>query len=338
MSHLKNKNYLILTVLIGALFFGLSMNYSNWLTISKSDIERDIAPHSPRFYSLLLWSSDIGIKVEDDKLVITNGIVVWSNWSESVWSNSASIWWWKGNNIKTGSHYAWIAWWESNTIDNWWVNSFIWWWNSNNIVWSDAVVAWWENNNGYVWGNVLWWNLNTASTWWVVFWWSNNEAGINSLALWSSAKSLKHSFSWNAEAEDYSAMINASRWILIWTTSAVEGVNLVVDWAVKLWWSDAEEWTAWEIRAVDGCFYAFDWIAWHVINRNTADNCTAITVSDVCKFWNIELQEWDVVTGYNATLAVHCESARVTCTDGALKDSWGGTSYSHPYCYEFRPM
>ncbi len=328
----KNKRCLVWILLTSLLC--VLVNSSHWIEIKVSDLNRDIPQHSPRLYSLLLWAGNVWINVDEDKLTITNGVVVWFWSSNSVWSNSASIWWWENNNIQSNSHYAWIAWWTFNTIQ-WWMNSIIWWWNSNIIDWWDAIIAWWENNTGHNWWNILWWNSNVANSGWVVLWGNGNEADINSLALWRASAARWHAFSRNAISEANAARINASNWILIWTSHIVTWVNLVVDWAIKIGGSNSLTWVAWEIKVVNGCFYAFDWLVWHVINRNTADNCNDIPVSKVCKFWNIELQEGDVVTGYNATLSRSCSYAVVTCEDGLLKDSWWSTEYSNPYCYEY---
>lgn len=274
--------------------------------------------------------------VEEDQLLVTNGIVIWDSSSLSQ-STATSIGWWRNNIIYWDSTNAGIAWWQGNSISLW-ENSTIWWWMSNTIEWRWAVIAWWEENMWFEGWSVVWWRWNSANSGWVVLWWMYNKAWVNSLALWSNASWNYNSFAWSATTDVNSARIDANNWILIWTTDVVSWVNLVVNWGIKLWWNSEVDWIAWEIKVVNWCFYAYDWTTWHLINRNTTWDCSDFEVWKICKFWNVELQEWDVVTAYNKTISTWCESKIVTCLDWKLVDESWGEEYKYPYCYYWQEV
>ena len=323
---MSKSNVLKISVLSMCLL-GLFLGVTNWATVTKIE-----ATHTPRVYTLYLWSwEDVWIKTSDNNLIITNWMVIWGDNSYSR-STAASIWWWSWNAIDNSSNYAWIWWGRNNTITSW-ENSMIAWWLSNSINGQNAVVAWGQGNTSYSLWNVLWWTENVAEGNWVVLWWYHNEAHKNSLALWKNASASNKSFAWNTTANTNSARIDASNWILIWTTIPITWVNLVVNWAIKIWWTSSATWVAWEIRFVSGCFYAYDWANWHIINKNSTSSCNALTVSQVCKFGNIELQEWDKASAYNATLSEKCESKNVTCFNWELVDDAWGTGYKYAYCF-----
>lgn len=326
-----SKSNIVKVCLLGLSLIWFSLGNTNGVRITSIT-----AAHQPRMYTLYLWADeDVWIKTSDNNLIITNWMVVWDMDSYSR-STAASIWWWVSNRIDSNSNYAWIWWGEGNSITNW-ENSIIWWWLRNAIYGQNAVVAWWTTNESHSWGSVMWWSENVAESNWVVLWWYNNAAYENSLALWKDANAVGKSFAWNATADANSARIDASNWILIWTTIPITWVNLVVNWAIKIWWTSSATWVAWEIRFVSGCFYAYDWIIWHIINRNSTWSCNAFTVSEVCKFGNIELQEWDVVTWYKAIISTNCDAdtnkRSVKCTAWELLDSSWNTWFTSPYCY-----
>ena len=273
------------------------------------------------------------MSVENNQLVITDWIVVWDSTSQSR-SPASSVGWWNMNTIGENSSYAWIAWWHWNRISSW-ENSIIGWWMNNTVGGSNAIVVWWEANSVLERWNVVWWYWNSAENNWVVLWWSDNIASDNSLVLWANAVWAWKSFSWNASAWYHAARIDASNWVLIWTTQPLTGVNLVVNGAVKLWGTNSVTGVAWEIKVVNWCFYAYDWVAWHVMNRNSTWECNDLPVSQICKFGNVELQEWDVVIAYKATISPTCEYAEVTCTNWEFVDAGWNTDYKYPYCYNW---
>ena len=246
-----------------------------------------------------------------------------------------TIGWWTSNKIQNSKN-SWIAGWTANSISKW-DNSVIWWWSSNSITWSDAVIAWWYKNEATTWGVVIWGSDNKAMNDGVVFWWKWNTADwFNSLVLWSWSRWGRWSFAWNGEASDYSAYIWAKNWVLIWTYDTINWVNLVVSGAIKLW-SDAitSAWTAWEIRFVWWCFYAYDGSYWHVINQSWKSGCTWLPAAGTCEFWAVQLQVWDVVRAYKDTISTDCSSIDVACSeDWSLVGIRGETDYIYPYCYE----
>ena len=319
---------------MGLFLVSLFLGITSWVSINFNDdlLHQWMAQHKARVHTLYLWSGEtVGIKTLQNNLIITNWIVVWDANSYSQ-STGASIWWWVGNTIKGNSQYAGIAWWQDNQISSW-ENSIIGWWLDNGIDGKNAVVAWWQHNTSHSWWSIVWWTENTSENNWVVLGWYHNEAHSNGLALWKNANATYNSFAWNATAEANSARINASNWILIWTTQTITWVNLVVNWPTKIAGSNSATWITWEIRSVSWCFYAYDWVNWHIINRNTTWNCNAFNVPKLCKFGNIELQEWDVVTAYKATLATNCESKTVTCKNWELLDTAWNNNYKYAYCF-----
>ena len=329
MKHTLNSSRLVWFVVLWALVL-LFAGTANGLEIKKLNA---VSEHISRLHSLYLWdgSSFAGMITRDRHLNITNGLVVGNG---SVGSNMATVAWGVGNGIGSNSQWAWIAGGEWNSIQ-WGANSVIGWWKSNVIGWNNAVVVGWENNQWTSAGAVVvGWNGNTSSNdGWVAFGGSGNTAlWASSLVLWEGAKWQKWSFAWNGEAGQDSARIEASNWILVGTYDTVTGVNLVVKWAMKIGGDTSSASAAWEIRMVDGCFYAYDGVYWHVVNQSSTW-CTAITTAKTCKFGNVELQAWDTVTAYKVPISSDCsaESAAVTCNNWELKV--GGVEYKYPYCY-----
>ena len=294
-----------------------------------------IPEHISRLHSLYFQDREASmwILTKNSRLNITNGLVVGSNvTSEAV----ATVAWGNGNVISNGSTRAWIGGGILNKIING-KYSIIGWWKSNEVNWNNVIIAWWENNKWNADGAVvLWWRWNTSSNGWVVFWGSGNTAlWASSLVLWEGAVWARWSFAWNGEAGSDSARIDANNWVLIGTYETVDWANLVVNWAIKIWWDSDKVPVMWEMRMVDGCFYAYDGANWHVINQSIT-GCTALQTAKTCRFGNVELQAWDKVIAYKTNVSIDCdkESVQVTCTDWKLKNG-DDESYVYPYCHNW---
>ena len=306
--------------------------------INISTLLNDTASkHIVRLYSLFLGNGTNGnyaqLTTDATKLTVSNWIMVWGAGNSLSESSLSSIGGGNGNTIASSSN-AGIAWGQNNTITNW-NNSVIWWWLRNNIEWENSVIAWWYGNHAYRWWIVLGWQDNYAYDWWIVLGWQGNNAQDLSLVMWKDAKGLGKSFAWNAEALVESARINAEKWVLIGTVTPINWVNLVVNWAIKLAWETDPNWVAWEIRAVNGCFYAYDGAYWHVINQNTESSCSGFgtMAGSWCQFGNVLLQAGDTVKAYN-TVTWPCDYRTVQCgSDGKLKYNNSDTNYTSPYCY-----
>ena len=326
-----------------------------------------------RLHTLLLWRDDSvinNVKLEISKyweklyMNFGRGLVVGKSSiiSDTAHSEYVVIWWWEGNTIDGDSESAGIAGWKNNTAVG--DSAVVGWWWSNKAWWANAVVAGWNSNNANVGGVVAWWQINTAYQWGVILWWTNNKAAKNSLALWSYAESQEGAFWWNATASENSAYINATNWTLVGTYQKIDGVNLVVDGAVQFEWkypliTDAVKW---EIRAVNGCLYAYDgngthW--WHVITRWVeSDNCGAAVawLSKSCPFWDTFIWEWDIEIAYKYSYVptktdgstwspvTSCSAglAYIICYDGNLYEVQNGNEPDltknangyYPYCYK----
>ncbi len=338
MKQIKLHQFLVILSIIfciSSLPF-LNLSFSQFTLNINSLLNNIEQKHVARLYKLTLSGVDTNVQLNinssNKQLDITNGIVVW----ESSYSKSdlSSVWWWTENKIEEGSNYAWIAWWTNNKIQG--AESVIWWWKENTINWSNAVIAWGQKNSA---GNnwvVAWWNNNSASDNGIALWWQSNNADENSLVMWSWA-GWRHAFARNAQANDDAARIDTKNGVLIGTTEGIQWVNLVVSGAVKIAWNIYDEWQAWEIRVVSGCFYAHDWKYWHVISQtNDPDtNCTWFVSTEPCKFGNVYLQQWDQVTGYNAKISSHCDGKKVVCSGGVLvRLGTNDATYSNPYCHK----
>ena len=328
----QKRNYLLLVL---AAIFAVLFNVSDAVIIDSSLLE-DTNLHKARLHSLFLedegWYSFASLISHKNHLIISNGLVVWTY---NIVNNSTmwSIWWWLWNSLE-GTNYAWIAGWAANRISNW-SNSIIWWWSSNTIIWSDAVIAWWNNNEAKTWGIIIGWENNIAE-WWIVFWWAGNKSyWWNNLVFWKDAEWWDGSFAWNGKAESWSAYIWARNGVLIWTYDAITWVNLVVSWAVKLGWDSSTGWTAWEIKVVWWCFYAYDWEYWHLINQSWTWWCEWFEAAQSCLFWNVQLQAWDRVSAYNAIISTECKAEVVVCKNWELvrADDETDKSYKYSYCF-----
>ena len=339
----QKRNYLLLFPLIAV--FLTAVNFSSAaIQISVKNILDWVKVHQARLHSLYLteWSDEntydtplVWLKTNGNHILVSNGLLVWKN-NSIEWSSMVAIGWWDSNTIQNSKN-SWIAGWNWNRISNW-SNSIIWWWSSNTITWPDAVIAWWNSNKATTWGIVVWWSNNTAKNNGVVFWWLSNTAEwYNSLILWSWSKWWNWSFAWNGEAKDYSAYIWAKNGVLIWTYDTIAWVNLVVNGGIKLWWDEKTKWTAWEIRVVWWCFYAYDWEYWHVINQSWKSNCSWLPAADTCEFWAIQLQAWDRVFAYKDWISTDCSSIEVVCLENwdlVSVSSPNEKDYKYPYCYE----
>lgn len=341
---MKQKKWFYLFILSAVILSIASMPFLNFSS-SESAIEigsilnnwiKD--KHIVRLYKLTLtWDGDnsvtLTINPSTEQLKVENGIVAWNDGNSSQWYLS-SIWWWEWNSIDDNSDNSWIAWWKNNKITDG-PNSVIWGWSGNTIVWRNAVIAWGQWNVGGNYWVVAWWRNNTASGYGVVLWGLNNNAEESSLVMWSGA-SWRNAFSRNAKAQADSARIDAKNGILIGTTESIQWVNLVVSGAVKITWNDGDEWQPWEIKVVDGCFYAYDWNYWHLISQtNNSSDCQWFVLTESCQFGNVYLQQWDQVTWYKATLDQNCTQHKVVCSGGVLVEKGtNATGYDKPYCHK----
>jgi len=360
MKHTLKLSYILTWLgLLSIMIFMGSVNAAMkiwWQDIDTSDVEW----HISRLHSLYVWQWAVfaWLVTKDRALHITNWLVVWNG---TVNSEMGTIAWGNDNKISDGNH-AWIAGWQGNQIISWQGdinkgdNSVIGWWNNNTIQWNNSVIVGGNENailpstqsvsRNWEGSVILWWNQNEASNGWIVFWWSKNRARwANNLVMWQNAKGWDGSFIWNdgskeAEADSFSAYIWAENWILIGTYDPKPGVNLVVNGAMKIWWDTSESAVAWEIRVVEGCFYAYDWEYRHIINQSDSSECDALPISNTCAFGNVELQAWDEAQAYSARTSSDCSLilAQVVCTpEWKLVNKYDSSDETHKYayCYTF---
>ena len=175
-------------------------------------------------HSLFLWSDS-----KKAHVYMSGESKVLRIWSWLMFRDlDIGIGWWSGNKIENGVDFTKvIGWWENNKVfDEMWV--VVWW--RNNIVNNMWVVIWWDSNKSDESGIVLGWYKNVSKDY--------------GLPFWSEATAQIKSFSWNSSSVENQAVIEAASWVLIWTYNPVTGVNLVVNWAVKIWWKKIEEY--WE--------------------------------------------------------------------------------------------
>jgi hypothetical protein len=264
---------------------------------------------------------------------------------------------WQSNTI-TSSDQSGIAWGYGNVI-NGQDNAAIGGGNGNHVSWEIGVVAWWKGNTSEKGWVVLWWQSNTANgklqdgviIGGIVLWWKGNTAGVNGLAMWQWAIWGDWSFVWNDDAVNTvtaasnSARIWAQNWVLIGTYTPKDGVSLVVNWPVQIWnnnsvWATA---TAWEIRSVEGCLYAYDGDSWHILGKSSVGDCKnkMTNLANTCEFGRVLLQEWDKVDAYSMRYhpSYGCETSdvktKVVCTNWQLIPENGGDAnkYIYPSCY-----
>ena len=274
------------------------------------DIDNSVDLPNVRFHSLFLWSSSLLYMSGDSK-----ALRIWS-WL-MFWGLDVGIGWWSGNKIMNGVNPTKvIGWWEDNHSYEW-------------------VVVWWFHNEANNWV-VVWWFENQATESTILGWLNNRTLLGNSLAFWSGALAYEYWFSWNSDISDESKMarIDAESGVLIWTYNPVTGVNLVVNWAVKIWWKKIEEGgVKGEIRAVSWCYYAFDGSNWHVINDWDITDCGEFGLDWACKFGNVLYSSGEVVIGYTEPYALECVKIAWQCIWWSIF-SWSEILNIYPYCYE----
>ena len=328
MKYTSKWAYLLWLPLLACIFTLCFMNVVNWNISIVVPLEEKL--HRSNLHSLFLWITwtEASIRVEDGKLNILNWLIMWYNNIANVWASFVTIGWWRNNKIgfveKSG-----IGWWYNNEVYA--SYSVIWWWSSNSAVWgSTNAIAWWQNNQTSSGWTVVGWESNIVSGRWVIVWWENNMLwGDSSMVLWNNSNWWNGSFSWNSPiVQDYSAVIMASGWVLIWTYDTITWVNLVVNGAVKIW-TDTTPWRAGEIRMISGCFYGNDGLSWHLISKWTVnDECPDVT----CAFGTALLKEWDMVQAYKVPYSDNCSAESVSAYCNAGWILWDGRTY-YPYCY-----
>jgi len=335
----------MISLFIGVLWVSF-FNVVNW-SWAWVVMNLETPSHKIRLYDLYLWKlwemvsenfSRISAWVQE--LNVLNWLVVYGDKIEDLGSDSSFviIGWGDDNKILGNAKRAWIVWWNINKVGA--NSSVIGWWIKNNVDWVNSVIAWGEVNTAWNGGVVVWWGSNEAShEWVVVLWWKNNVSnGKNSLLLWVNSKWGESSFVWNDSDNinigSDSAYIGASNGILIWTYESKDGVNLVVNWPVKLYETSSMLVGTWEIESYGWCFYAYDGKYWHILGSNKGtcpmkENLTANT----CEFGGVSVQQWDKVVAYSQpyVIGTSCESYKqeIVC------DNWSfvPSGYSYPYCY-----
>lgn len=332
-------------LLLGVFFWGeIVIAASSDVVINPNDLKN---AHRVSLNSLNLWSWSLTnfyeVAIERPEIFDILTWLVVGQWTTKFnWWSLAVIGGWKDNQVQGTS--IWVAWGQSNKIINNVENSVIGGWRYNEARKSKSVIWGWYYNRvtgGGSWIILGWYYNNVSKENSIVLGWRYNEAnGKNNLLFGQQAKSSYAStFVWGSEnvtcpsSTNNSARICASKGILIWTYDILSGVNLVVSGAVQIAWNS---WigTPWEIRMVNGCFYAYDGNNWHIFGKNSAANCYGITVSQTCEFGNIKLQEWDIVTAYSKPYAINCNNVKssVTCLWWVLK-AGSHTEYIYPSCY-----
>lgn len=304
--------------------------------------------HRSHLHTLHLWAWNKSgtLVVTEGKTVLSNWLIVWNNAGVGGNTSFAVIGWGKNNTVKDNSNYAGIGWGINNRANA--DFSFVGWGKSNESNWVNSVILGWSENKAEAWGVVVGWSGNQSLNGWVVLWWYKNlVTNINGLVFGKNSRWGEGSFAWNGAAGANSGYIGASGWILIWTTTPIDWVNLVVKGAVQLW-NRNEAPVKWEIRYVWWCFYSFDGDKWHVLNRwneknetddvSSNDECyapfAAATIAKYCEFWNTVIWDNDKVTAYTKPNGVTCTSMTLTCRGGKLYNASNAvvTEY-YPYCY-----
>lgn len=331
-----------------------SINVTNWagLNLDLSLFSNLSNKHEARVKQLFLWSSEnplienneiVEARMESsaDNLDIYKWLVVETNVNPEF--NDLNLWmiggW--GNHIVDGTiNYSAIVWWSGNKI--WWDKAFIGWGSSNTVHNEWGVVVWWnknEWNDGWI---VLWWKNNQANGG-VILWWTWNQVGVDGLAMWQWAKWGDSSFVRNdgtyggPAALDESALIWSKKWLLIGTYQPISGVNLVVNWAIKIWNSNKD--LTWGIVSIGDCLYAYDGLKWHVFGNGSSCNAKNTSLANTCQFGRATLQEWDIVpVAYKEAYSTNCDDPTVKAdfpvcgADWKLKKDW--TEYKYPTCYK----
>ena len=347
------RHALKLVILSGiAVFFGVflsvAFNVTNGgtITITPSDL---LNPHRVRLKSLNLSRNlqdtgyyELAVRWLDSFDILT-WLVVGSGTTSITGGAAVMVGWWDNNHINL-SDSAWIVWWWDNKINNS-QDAVIWGGYKNEIAWKKSVVWGWYHNignsDGWI---ILGWDNNYLFSSSIVLWWQWHYASNanNNLLLGKNTNinNIERSFVWGGEDDscqpsaNESATLCAPKWILIWTYNGITGVNLVVNGAVKIGSAELWEWSAWEIKMINWCFYAYNGSRWYVFGKSSKASgiCNAVTLGKTCKFGKIELQEWDVVVGYSVPYANDCKSVEkrnVKCLS-----SWSLSENVYSYCYK----
>ena len=302
--------------------------------------------HVVRLYSLFLWENTTTPNPDSVSMTVNTGenflemqgwLVVWSGNTVDNGADSAVIWGWFGNTI-SGTN-VWILGWKKNTvrgknslIGGWFgnvvnaQNAEIWGWSGNEVSASNGVIIWWYKNQVDGENGVVLWGQSNKAKW------------KNSLVGWYGAEWGTWSFAWRAKAKENTARIDVNSGMLIWTINPINGVRLVVSWAVSL--SKFKEkdnmWTTWEIRVVSWCIYAYDGNNWQVMGKASRLSCE--WTANVCRFWEIPLFQWEQADAYKNFCSISCSDSsnkvKVKCLDWDLVDSSNNkTGTYYPYCY-----
>lgn len=299
--------------------------------------------HKIRLHTLNVWTGDYYAKFmvgkDQDVLWFSSWLLIGDTLLDESWNpvdNEVVFLWWGKANIFWSKGIAWIGWWSGNqnliaTDNRIWV---VWGWGQNEVR-DGWVVLWWYNNHANQGWVVVWWHDNgkvysTINS--VILWWNKNTAQSSSLAFWSGSVAKNNSFSWNANnTKNRSARIDASNWVLIGTYTGIDGVNLVVDGAMKI---DSKS-SLWEdgikgqVVVVNWCFYAYDGHNWHVINK--WGWCASDSIPEwSCIFGNVILLHWEAMSGYFVPFDKDCSSKTwdAVCNNTVLE--WA----TYPYCYK----
>ena len=344
MKHTLKNFWLLWLCLLLSIFVIKSVNAEDSTSNTvKIDLSWTVQ-HSSRLHTLNLWSDDVltgALFVTDNRVKFTNGLIIGDSHIVS--------------SIVPINGHAVIGWWKANTVAN---KAAVWWWQTNKANAEYAIVGGWQNNEAQaqnsvvVWGYsnktqgqnsvVVGWQGNTAKEQnSVVIGWQGNEAKQNNLVLGQGSKWAQGSFSWSGSADTQNWLINATSWILVGTTTPIDWVNLVVNGAVRIAWTNGTSRFKWEIRYVGKCFYAYDGSNWFMLNRWNDSVCTDFTIAKSCRFGNTVIQHGDVATGYSMQFGTDdtCDTdykKTLECKgDGHLYIQGTSTladSY-YPYCY-----
>lgn len=348
-NHFRKLNLIGLSLLWTFLMISL-------INVTNGETKIPTAPweseHIIRLHSLFLWNgaSDTNplfmkINTGDKFLSVQWWLAIWSSHTVGQAADSSVIGWWKNNKILDWSKNSWIVWWESNTIKG--KSSLIGWWKYNEINGDNAIIWWWNHNHvNAINGVVIWWENNTVSGQnSIILWWENNTANWkNSLVFWQYSEWGTWSFVFGIgkigttiQGKENSARIDASSGVLIWTLEPINGVRLVIGWAVNLTWqSNTNWWTGWEIRVVNGCIFAYDGSNWQVMWKSSRESCGGEV--QTCQFWETLLYQWDQADAYTNfwSLETGCpdKKVHVTCSGWNLVDENNLTGPYYPYCYK----
>ena len=322
-NSLKRASLLWLS-LLWAFWMIAFINVTNWensVTIQTSWLSSE---HKTRLHSLYLWNgtetTGAWLRVSEwrKNLDFWNGIIVWNSSS----SNYVVVGWWENNTVNANN--SWIGWWRNNTVN--WSNSVIGWWMKNKAA-TNSVVVWWNDGESSANGVIVWWHDGVSSNGGVVLW-GGTKANWNSIVLWKGAEWWNWSFAFGGKAWDNSAYINAQYWLLVWTTTPISNVPLVVEWAVKIGMVNPS--IVWEIGNNNGCIKANDGEKNIVLGRSSWAAWWACGWLGSCQFGWVLIQDGDSVTVYAAPYSTNCTSKTFTCHNWNLGLS---NPYIYPYCY-----